>query len=129
MSSIICSNCQRAIDKTEYIDDGGNGMCEHCAPKPKIFIFCNSCSHEWHSASALSEDGHFLAGHVCSDHGFIPHDMGMTSDWKHDDYNKHYPDGWELEYVERSEVKSHPGITAAYEKHIARGKPEPKEAA
>jgi hypothetical protein len=90
--------------------------------KPKIFIFCNCCSHEWHNATALAEDGNFLADHICSDHGFIPGDMGVTSDWKHDRYTEHYPDGFELVLVEKSDIKTHPGITAAYEKHLELGR-------
>ena len=30
MGQIMCSNCQRFIDKSEYIDDGGNGVCDYC---------------------------------------------------------------------------------------------------
>lgn len=88
------------------------------ANKPQIFIFCNGCSHEWHNATAISEDGHFLAGHICSDHAWIPHDMGITSDWKHDAYKAKYPDGYELVMVPKEEIKTHAGITAAYQKHL-----------
>ncbi len=52
--------------------------------KPKIFVFCNGCSDGWHNFLALSEDGKGLAGHVCSHHGWAQHDMGFTSDWKHE---------------------------------------------
>jgi hypothetical protein len=69
-------------------------------PKPTIFVFCNSCAPEWHSIVALAEDGTGLAGHACSSHGFALHDMGLTSNWKHDKYDKHYPDGWKLEWVD-----------------------------
>ena len=87
---------------------------------PKIFVFCNGCQAEdWHVAQALAEDGHFLAAHICSDHGWIPHDMGITSDWKHDSYQVHYPEGYELVLVAKTEVKTHEGIKAAYTKHLA----------
>jgi hypothetical protein len=45
--------------------------------------------------------------------------MGFESDWKHDIYNKHYPDGWELEFVEGNslaELKKHEGLKAALER-------------
>lgn len=29
----------------------------------------------------------------------MPHDMGMTSDWKHEIYDKCCPEGWEIEYM------------------------------
>lgn len=91
--------------------------------KPKIYVFCNSCAPQWHSALALAEDGTVLAGHVCSDHLWIPHDMGAEgSDWKHDDYDKHYPDGWELVLVESlNDPKKHPGCAAAIVLAEARG--------
>lgn len=89
--------------------------------KPKIFIFCNCCEGSFgcHDAAALSEDGHFLAGHSCSNHGFISHDMGITSDWKHEKYAAHYPQGYELVYVDIG-VEEHAGISAAYAKHQAK---------
>lgn len=94
--------------------------------KPKIFVFCNSCSPGWHQATALSEDGHFLAGHVCSDHGFIPHDMGVeVGGWKRDEYAKHYPDGFEVVLVE--DPRTHEGVKAAHEKHLALPDPEAEQ--
>jgi len=87
---------------------------------PKIYVFCNSCSPQWHSATALSEDGFFLAGHVCSSHGFIHHDMGVDENgWKRDTYEAHYPGGFEVEYVDHEIVRSrkHAGIEAAYTRH------------
>ena len=39
-----------------------------------------------------------LCSHSCSSEGWVPHDMGVTSDWKHDVYDKHCPGGWEIDY-------------------------------
>lgn len=86
----------------------------------KIFIFCNSCAPQWHHATSLSEDGVFLAGHICSDHLYIPHDMGMTSNWKHETYNKYAPEGWELVLTEPMS----PEVTEAYKKHKSYTKEE-----
>lgn len=99
--------------------------------KPKIYVWCNSCSPECpvsflHSIMAMTEDGTYIAGHVCSSHGFIHHDMGFTGDWKHDHYDEHYPDGWELEFVESADVKSHKGVQKAYELNQQKGR-EAKE--
>jgi len=85
------------------------------AKKPTIFVFCNSCAPQWHGAVALAEDGTGLTGHVCSEHGWIGHDMGFSSDWKHDVYNKHYPDGWSLEYVEVDDIPGHERLQKAFE--------------
>lgn len=89
--------------------------------KPKIYVWCNSCAHEWHVFMALSEDGVALAGHVCSDHGFAYHDMGIDEDgWKRDVYAAHYPDGFEVELIERESVMTHPGLAAALAANKAR---------
>lgn len=88
-----------------------------------IYVFCNGChAQDWHNATALSDEGLFLGGHVCSDHGFIPGDMGAdgSKDWarKRDAYARAYPDGFEVVYVE-GPVKEHAGIMAAHAKHKA----------
>ena len=99
-------------------------------PAPKIFVFCNSCSPQWHNFVALAEDGVGLAGHVCSNHGYAAHDMGVNEDgWKRDIYAQHYPNGFEVEYVEvnsKADAEAHPGLRAAFAAHAARqngGKP------
>lgn len=95
--------------------------------RPKIYVFCNSCDsvNQWHVGLAIAEDGCCLASHVSSHHGWMRHDMGLTSDWKHDSYRAHYPDrflepnagvfieGYELVFVEEN-IQEHPGIMAAY---------------
>jgi hypothetical protein len=45
--------------------------------------------------------------------------MGLTSDRKHDKYQQHYPDGYELVDVPDDEVKTHPGLEAAYQRNQA----------
>lgn len=85
--------------------------------KPKIFIFINSGrGTDMIGGSALAEDGNFLAGHLSSHEGWFRHDMGLTSDWKHDKYAAHYPDGYELVEVENPE--EHVGLQAAYQCHL-----------
>jgi hypothetical protein len=49
---------------------------------------------------AIAEDGRFLASHLSSSRAFMLHDMGVTSNWKHERYDKAYPDGWRLEVLE-----------------------------
>lgn len=86
------------------------------ADLPRIYVLCNSCAPEWHSAMALAEDGTYLAGHICSHHGYIPHDMGIEEGgWKRDLYAKHYPQGFVVEWVEKP--REHAGLMAAYAKN------------
>ena len=95
------------------------------AALPHIYVFCNSCSYQWHSFAALAEDGTGLAGHVCSHHGFASGDMGVTSENKHDLYAAHYPNGYVVEYVEigsKADVAAHAGLAAAIEKANAKPK-------
>ena len=51
---------------------------------------------------ALCEDGALLAKHTSSNKTFSKHDMGLTSDWNHDSYKEHCPEGFELEWVDDS---------------------------
>jgi len=63
---------------------------------------------------ALCEDGNSLAGHLCSHEGFVKHDMGFTSDWKHEHYDEHCgKDNWELEYIEDEDIEAHEGLQKA----------------
>lgn len=72
----------------------------------KIYVFCNHCdlnspAGEIHHGVAIAEDGHALAGHASSNHAWLEHDMGLNgSDWQHDKYRAHYPEGFELVYIE-----------------------------
>ena len=81
--------------------------------KHQIFCFSNGISGCFLRAIAIADDGHVLAQHLCSSIGFMGHDLGITSDWKHENYNKHFGDGnWELEWVD--EPKIHEGVQQAY---------------
>ena len=78
-----------------------------------IYCFNNGGSPGWYQAMALADDGHLLAQHICSDVYFMRHDLGITSNWKHDDYNAHFgPGKWRLEWVD--DVLTHDGLQAAY---------------
>ena len=68
-----------------------------------------------YSCYALAEDGTGICGHFSSTIGFAKHDMGITSDWKHEHYKKHYPDGYELIWVD--DPDTHEGFLDAYKLH------------
>lgn len=83
------------------------------SPLPKIYCFVNSgVGTDWQNVLAMAEDGTCLAEHISSSKGFAKHDIGWTSDWQHEHYGKHYPDGYELEWVDSP--KDHEGLLHAY---------------
>lgn len=96
-------------------------VCELCLDKPQIFAFLNGGSPGWFQCLAMAEDGEVLSGHVCSNELFVPHDLGVTSDWKHDKYRQKYPDGFRVVYVPNAEVEAHVGLQAAFAKNAAAG--------
>lgn len=63
---------------------------------------------------ALAEDGECIACHFSSGVNWSKHDMGLTSDWKHDTYDKKYPDGYELEWIDNADLDTHAGYLEAY---------------
>ena len=82
---------------------------------PKIYIYPTIV---WESGDmvcvALAEDGHALASHLSSNERYAKHDMGITGTWKRDTYHAHYPDGYELVWVDFDDVETHEGLLAAY---------------
>lgn len=63
---------------------------------------------------ALAEDGHVVASHYSSGVGYAKHDLGLNSDWKHEHYKKHAPDGYELEWIDEANLDAHQGWQAAW---------------
>jgi hypothetical protein len=86
----------------------------------KIFCFNNGGSRDWLHAVAIADDGHVLGQHICSHESFMPHDLGLTSDWKHENYNAHFGVGnWQLEWVPTQDRSTHEGLKAAFEANKA----------
>lgn len=84
--------------------------------KPKVYAFINGTfGSDDFTVFAIAEDGTLLASHMSSSHGWAKHDIGVTSDWKHDQYAEHYPDGYEVEWVD--DPRGHAGLMAAYERN------------
>lgn len=79
----------------------------------KIYCWVNSgVGSDCQVVMAMAEDGTFLASHLSSNLTWAMHDIGISSDWKHDLYKERYPDGYELVWVEN--VKAHDGLSVAY---------------
>jgi hypothetical protein len=102
--------------------------------KPKIYAFINGIVPGLGDVLpvALAEDGTPLASHCSSSIHWARHDIGVTSDWKHEIYEKHYPNGFDVEWID--EPDQHEGCRRALEiANENRAKapdtscPEPKE--
>jgi len=83
--------------------------------KPKIYLaaFSDYFAGPGYSGYALAEDGTGVCGHFSSSIDFAKHDLGLTSNWKHEHYIKHYPEGYELEWVD--DPDNHEGWKKAME--------------
>lgn len=88
-----------------------------------IFCFNNGGSPGFEVAVAIGDDGQCVAQHMCSGEWYMQHDLGMTSDWKHEHYDEAYGKGnWTLEWVptEQVKAKTHAGLQEAFRlNHLA----------
>jgi hypothetical protein len=83
---------------------------------PVIYGFNNGGSRGWMDAVLIAESGHVLGSHICSDEGYMPHDLGVVEGSRpdrHKTFREHYPDGYRMDFVRGDDVKTHPGIEAA----------------
>lgn len=80
---------------------------------PKIYAFSNVVGGGDGPCYAIAEDGTVVGSHYCSHEGWASHDLGVTSDWHHDEYKAHYPDGFEVEFVPCAQIETHDGLQAA----------------
>lgn len=86
--------------------------------KPVIYAFSNVIGGGDGTAYAMAEDGTVLGSHWCSNEGYVRHDLGVTEGARpdrHQDYAKHYPDGYTMEFVRAADVQGHDGLHAAFE--------------
>ena len=95
----------------------------------KIYAFNNGGRPNFMQAMAIAESGHVVGTHICSSEGYMRSDIGVTSTWHHEDYKAHYPDGFEVEWVDTHKLDSHEGLQAALAKNkemTGSDKPKPK---
>lgn len=84
---------------------------------PVIYGFNNGGSPGWLKAVLLAENGKGLGSHICSDEGYMLHDLGIlegSANERHETFKKHYPNGYRMEFIPGAEVKNHVGLMAAY---------------
>lgn len=90
---------------------------------PKIFCFNNGGSIGFMSAIAIAEDGNVLGSHLCSSEGWMPIDLGVVEGTRKDrhenQYSKHYPDGYEMEWVPTSAIEKHEALKKAFDANAA----------
>lgn len=96
---------------------------------PFIYGFCNGGQIGWMEGVLVSQDGHILGGHVCSSEAYMPHDLGIVAFARmdrHEEFQKHYPDGYRMEFVPHSKAKDHAGLHAAMSLYVASQQPAPE---
>lgn len=85
---------------------------------PTIFGFVNGGSPGWWNCMLIAEDGHVLGGHICSDPGYAPGDLGVVAGGlgtsRHEQFRAHYPDGYQMEFVSYEDVKKHAKLKQAF---------------
>ena len=69
---------------------------------------------------AMADDGRVLAQHCSSSEGWAKHDIGYWSNWKHEQYREHYPDGYYVWWVD--DPLNSPGLDRAYQNNQALAK-------
>lgn len=87
---------------------------------PAIYGFNNGGEPGWYHGVLMAEDGTCLGGHVCSDEGYMPHDLGIltgTRADRHETFLAHYPDGYRMEFIGAADVRGHAGLAVAFAKN------------
>lgn len=88
--------------------------------RPRIYCWINAGKGtDCVVSMAMAEDGTLLTSHVSSSDGFAKGDCGYLDtpmgQRKRKLFDAHYPDGWEVEWVD--DARNHPGLDAAYERN------------
>lgn len=97
---------------------------------PFIYGFNNGGPSGWMSGCLIAEDGTGLGGHLCSNEGYMEHDLGILEGSRKDrhenDFQKHYPDGYQMDFVTGDKVrdKAHIGFELAVGKNLIKYKNE-----
>lgn len=80
-----------------------------------IYCFNNGGPEGFMQAVAIGDDGQCVAQHLCSGEWYMAHDLGITSDWKHEYYDETYGKGnWVLEWVPTDTLGTHVGLQEAF---------------
>jgi len=106
-NAYLANHLWRMEDKRPAVYNPKNRPIEEL---PFILGFNNGGSPRWYSAIAIAQDGTALGGHVCSDEGYMPHDLGILEGTRPDrhekEYQKHYPDGYRMDFIPSDKIES-----------------------
>lgn len=83
---------------------------------PVIYGFNNGGSNGWLEGVLMSQDGVYLGGHICSNEGYMPRDLGILEGSRpdrHEDFRMHYPGGYRMEFVENHKICCNDGLKSA----------------
>jgi hypothetical protein len=84
---------------------------------PFIYGFNNGGYDSWWEAVLLAQDGEFLGNNICSHEFYMPHDLGViegSSPHRHEIFQKHYPDGYRMDFIGLNDVANHAGLKEAF---------------
>lgn len=84
---------------------------------PVIYGFNNGGSSGWYHGQLIAQDGTPLGSHICSEEGFMYGDLGIREGSRpdrHEGFQKHYPDGYRMDFVSYENVNAHEGLQAAF---------------
>jgi len=88
---------------------------------PVIYGFNNGGQAGWMYGVLIAEDGTDLGSHCCSSESYMPHDLGVLEgsrpDRHENDFQKHYPDGYRMEFVGYEAIAEHEKLQAVFELH------------
>lgn len=83
----------------------------------KIYCFSNVVGGGEGIAYAIGDDGTVLGTHYCSHEFYVPNDLGVTEGSRpdrHEAYKKHFPNGYEMEFIPSNNVETHEGLQEAF---------------
>ena len=85
---------------------------------PVIYGFNNGGQSGFMAAVLIAEDGTCLGSHACSSESYMPSDLGILEgsrpDRHENDFQKHYPDGYRMEFVGDEDTADHEKLQAAF---------------
>ena len=82
----------------------------------KIYCFSNVANGGEGVAYAIGDDGVVLGSHFCSNEYYVPMDLGVLEGYRldrHETYKKHFPNGYEMEFVSSVDFDTHKGLQEA----------------
>jgi hypothetical protein len=96
---------------------------------PVIYGFNNGGSPGFMHGQLIAQDGTPLGSHLCSNERFMLGDLGVLAGARsdrHEGFQKHYPDGYRMDFVGYDDVPSHAALNAAFAAYGAKAGEQPQ---